>query len=327
MLDHILRQAPFYGDIGPPIYMIIGQAMNTQGGFTTFLSDKLNQHFKNMFAGWATFLLSKESTNVLNNDKGGWFSDAALDAMDEHFKLGFENTFKCDPNVPYWGFTSWDHFFNREFLDTVRTVQFPENPNIISAACESKLLKISRGVKETDKFWLKEQPYSLKHMLNSDVEFADQFIGGTVFQGFLEVTGYHRWHAPVSGIIKKIVEVPGTFFVQAPELLGNPGDPYLESLKFVTAITARTLIFIESDNPNVGLMCFIALGMTEISSCEVTVQRDQRVTRGDQLGMFHFGGSSHCLVFRPQTVLEFFDKFDDEGAHIEVRAAIAGVIV
>jgi phosphatidylserine decarboxylase len=29
------------------------------------------------------------------------------------------------------------------------------------------------------------------------------------------------------------------------------------------------------------------------------------VTKGDQLGMFHFGGSSHCLIFRPEVQLEF----------------------
>ena len=31
----------------------------------------------------------------------------------------------------------------------------------------------------------------------------------------------------------------------------------------------------------------------------------KRVMKGDQIGMFHFGGSTHCLIFRPEVHLEF----------------------
>lgn len=45
--------------------------------------------------------------------------------------------------------------------------------------------------------------------------------------------------------------------------------------------------------------------MAEVSSCEITVQAGDRVQKGDPLGMFHFGGSTHCLLFRPGVRLEF----------------------
>lgn len=31
----------------------------------------------------------------------------------------------------------------------------------------------------------------------------------------------------------------------------------------------------------------------------------QHVKKSDQLGMFHFGGSTHCLMFRPGVGLDF----------------------
>eukprot|EP01034_Spumella_vulgaris_P037122 gene37122-45799_t len=31
----------------------------------------------------------------------------------------------------------------------------------------------------------------------------------------------------------------------------------------------------------------------------------QHVSKGDQLGMFHFGGSTHCLLFGPEVNLQF----------------------
>lgn len=73
-------------------------------------------------------------------------------------------------------------------------------------------------------------------------------------------------------------------------------------------MATRCLIFIEADNPLIGLICFIALGMMDVSSCEITVRSGQRVSKGDQIGMFHFGGSSHCLVFRPGVDLDWIKE-------------------
>jgi phosphatidylserine decarboxylase len=172
-------------------------------------------------------------------------------------------------------------------------------------------------------------------------EFVDKFVGGTVFQGFLEVTGYHRWHSPVTGIIKKVLPIEGTYFAQSPAVINGsyfgsappaPGpdlatNPFLRSLAFITALTTRTLIFIESKNPKIGLMCFIAIGMTEISTCVLNenIKEGHVVYRGDELGMFRFGGSSHALIFGPHANITFFSDYSQPGQHVKVRDAIAGV--
>ncbi|KAJ2922698.1 hypothetical protein H1R20_g14402, partial [Candolleomyces eurysporus] len=328
LMNQLLTEAPYYGDLGPPFYMILAEPMNTDGGFTAFLADKLNAQFKKIFDTWAVYLLSPASTSVLSDDPGGWFSQEAISAMEVGFDgLTFAQIFACDPNKPSWGYTSWDDFFVRTFNPGVRALELPEVPNVINAACESVFYNMQKDAKETDQFWIKGEPYSLRHMLNDDQEYGPQLYGGTVFQGFLQVTGYHRWHSPVEGVIKKIVTVPGTYFVQSPALLNSPsGDnPYIQSLAFITSITARMLIFIESSNPAIGLMCFIAIGMTEVSTCEATVEVGQQVKRGEELGMFHFGGSSHCLVFRPDANISWEGAYTDPGALVKVRAAI-GVV-
>ena len=45
--------------------------------------------------------------------------------------------------------------------------------------------------------------------------------------------------------------------------------------------------------------------MAEVSSCEITVKVGDKVKKGQELGMFHFGGSTHCLIFGPQAKLNF----------------------
>ena len=44
-------------------------------------------------------------------------------------------------------------------------------------------------------------------------------------------------------------------------------------------------------------MAVLFVGMAEVSSNEITVYEGQHVKKGDQLGMFHYGGSTHALIF------------------------------
>ena len=52
-------------------------------------------------------------------------------------------------------------------------------------------------------------------------------------------------------------------------------------------------------------MCFVAVGMAEVSGNEITVKVGQHINKGDQLGIFHFGGSTHVLLFRPGVNVKF----------------------
>ena len=70
------------------------------------------------------------------------------------------------------------------------------------------------------------------------------------------------------------------------------------SLTWLTMVATRDIIYIEADNEDIGLMAFIAVGMTEVSTCDVTVEVGQRLCARDQLAMFHLGGSSYAMIFR-----------------------------
>jgi len=66
-----------------------------------------------------------------------------------------------------------------------------------------------------------------------------------------------------------------------------------------------------------------------VSSCEATVKEGQRIRKGDELGMFHFGGSSYAMVFRPETNIEFSDQvmkgLKDGKSLVEVRSHVGTV--
>ena len=49
----------------------------------------------------------------------------------------------------------------------------------------------------------------------------------------------------------------------------------------------------------------IEIGMAEVSSCVSTVIEGQKVNKGDQLGYFQFGGSSHTIIFDKDMDIKF----------------------
>lgn len=221
-------------------------------------------------------------------------------------------------------------YFTRQLKEGVRPVASPEDDNVIANACESKTFNVSHNVKLHDKFWNKGQPYSVRDMLAYH-ELAENFAGGTVYQAFLSALSYHRWHAPVSGKIVKAFVQDGTYFSEP--LFEGLGDPNTHEIMqggissgqgYITALATRAIIFIEADNPAIGLMAFIGIGMDEVSTCDITVKEGQHVKKGEQTGMFHFGGSSHCLLFRKHVKVE---EFPQPGAdhNVPVRSKVAVV--
>jgi phosphatidylserine decarboxylase len=240
----------------------------------------------------------------------------------------FEEMFQCDTSDPHMGYKSWDHFFTRLFREGARPVASPDDDNVIANACESKTFKVARDVKARDHFWLKGHQYSVIDMLAQD-PWAEQFVGGTVYQAFLSALSYHRWHAPVSGKLVKAYVVDGTYYSEPPFAefkLDQSADPegQVSSQGYLTATATRAIMFFEADNPAIGLMAFLGIGMCEVSTCEMTVQEGQHVNKGDQIGMFHFGGSTHCLMFRKGVELEGFPEATPEH-NIPVRSALATV--
>ncbi len=325
LVNHIMTKAPAFNEselVGFPINAIFDWSMGTTSGFAAFLNHKVNRQLKEVLNEWARFLGSSDSRYVLSKDpRHGWFGEDAQKKMPN-----FDKEFQCDPSQTYHGFKSWDDFFVREFRPGVRPIASPGDESVIVNACESAPYKIAHQVKRHDRFWIKAQPYSLEHMLANDA-LTEKFIGGTIYQAFLSALSYHRWHSPVSGKVVKAYVQEGTYYSEALSEGFDPAGPN-DSQGYITQVAARALIFIEADNPDIGLMCFMPVGMAEVSTCQITVYEGQHVKKGDQIGMFHFGGSTHCLIFRPGVNLEFDLHGQKPGlnsSNIQVNARIATV--
>ena len=253
VINHVLTTAPTYDDtgmVGFPINAVLDFPMITPAGLAAFAAPKVNNMFRKVLTVWSRFLASEASLYVLNASPTGWLSPAAQQA------LSLDDC-ETDPGAPHLGFRSWNDFFIRKFKPGRRPVGEPDNDKAIVSACESQPFAVKTRVNETDTFWIKNQPYSLRQLLNGN--FVNEFIGGTVYQAFLSAKNYHRWHSPVSGTIKKLELVPGTYYAEAALEGFDPAGPN-NSQGYIAHVATRALIFIEADDPDIGLLCLVPVG-------------------------------------------------------------------
>jgi phosphatidylserine decarboxylase len=149
---------------------------------------------------------------------------------------------------------------------------------VITNSCESTPYGIATDVARQDRFWIKSQPYSLQDLLARD-ESVDQFVGGTVYQAFLSATNFHRWHSPVAGTIVRAFVVEGTYYSEADSEGSDAVEP-TNSQSYMAHTAARAIIVIDADNPAIGLVAFVPVGMSEVSSCII----DSNITPGYHVG-------------------------------------------
>lgn len=214
--------------------------------------------------------------------------------------------------------------------DAARPVASPDDDSVVANACESKVFNLQTDVQLRDRFFAKGQRYSLVDMLARDT-LASEFAGGTVYQAFLSALSYHRWHSPVSGTVRRAFVVDGTYFSEP--LFEGPGDPAARGIDtdgisvaqgYLACMAARAVIVLEADNRDLGLVAFVGIGMDEVSTCDTTVKEGQHVQKGAELGMFHFGGSTHCLVFQKGVELEGLPQVGRQ-ENVPVRGKLATV--
>ncbi|MFM0630825.1 phosphatidylserine decarboxylase family protein [Paraburkholderia xenovorans] len=322
IVDYLMTYSPPFSETGLihcPLNAILDWPMCMPSGYALFRDPALNARLKRVLNCWCGFLSGPHSRRHLNSSQpDGWFSAEADN------RIGLSQ-FICDPGEPFWGFASWNDFFTRRFRDGMRPVHQPDNDKIIVSACEAAPYNIRQDVQLCDTFWIKSQPYSLVDMFTSaHVEVAKGFVGGSVYQAFLSAFNYHRWHAPVSGVILKAYAVDGTYYSEADSEGEDPGG-LNDSQGYITAVAARAVIVIDSDDRSIGRVGCVFVGMADVSSCVIEALPGQKIVKGDELGFFQYGGSTCCLVFERDVIAEFDPRppFDDTVAPIKVNTRIA----
>ncbi|KAJ4007711.1 hypothetical protein NW752_010380 [Fusarium irregulare] len=251
----------------------------------------------------------------------GLFMDTPASITEESLE-----SFKNSPSyayheaeVPPGGFRTFNEFFARKLKPGVRPIADPEDDHVIvyPADCtfDRSIPKDSIINIESDGIvMIKGLEWTISSLLQGS-NYAKDFHGGVWMHAFLNTFNYHRQHAPVSGKVVEVKNIQGAAYLEvnakcervrkmcgtdAPD---SPGYQFLQT---------RGLCVI--DNPVLGLVAVLPIGMAQVSSVKMTARVGDELKKGDEISYFQFGGSDVICVFQPKaglTVDHFVASPDD----------------
>lgn len=125
--------------------------------------------------------------------------------------------------------------------------------------------------------------------------------------------GMHRYmrnaaskHIPAEDRAISVSSAAPVNDITAPD---SPGYQFLQ---------ARGLILIE--NPVLGLVAVLPIGMAQVSSVKLSVKEGDVVEKGDEIACFHLGGSDIIMVFQKDANVQFNQEI---GTHYNFGQAVA----
>lgn len=277
-------------------YWLINQAVGPDGKtivqdtpwFSTFLIDYAR--------AWGSFLDTTES-----------FNKDVLESFIEYspeYAVG-DSMVDGRPNSPS-GWLTFNQFFARELNPGLRPIANPASNSVVTspADCTFKAM-YSIGpdstipgitVKKTHKF------ASIEDLLEGS-QYRSAFAGGTFVHYFLGPYSYHRFHAPVAGIVRECYPIQGRVYLDV-KLSNNQFDAPDSAQGGYEFAQARGVITIDTtDSPfgNVGIVAIIPIGMAQVSSVNMTATVGKELLKGDEFGYFLFGGSDIIVLLQAGT--------------------------
>ena len=222
-------------------------------------------------------------------------SKAHIEPFIQSFELqeSLAEMVKPDPST----YATFNEFFAREIKESARPVDEPGNEYVSSSPADCRLTAFST-IDMATKYWIKGFGFTVAKLLG-DEELARQFDGGSIVIARLAPQDYHRWHAPVSGTVESIKEIPGAYYTVNPQAINEPGtlDVFCENKRSVMtlkrSVTGSLIAIISVGAMLVGSIKYVG-GVDRIGSV---------VRRGQCLGAFYYGGSTVIVLYPKGEIL------------------------
>ncbi len=203
-------------------------------------------------------------------------------------------------------FKTFNEFFYRALKPEARPIASGANVAVFPA--DGRHLAI-QNVDTSPGFYVKGATFTLAELFG-DASLVAKFAGGAMIISRLCPVDYHRFHFPVSGKPADWTLINGWLYSVSPIAL-RKNVSYLFQNK-------RVLTLIES--PEFGTVAMFEIGATNVGTIIEGFVPGRAVTKGDEKGMFAFGGSCVITVFQKGRI-----RFDDDlvksgSEHIELYA-------
>ena len=203
-------------------------------------------------------------------------------------------------------YKTFNEFFYRALKPDARPIAPGENVAVFPA--DGRHLAFG-NVATAPGFYVKGATFTLAELLG-DPATAAKFEGGSLLISRLCPVDYHRFHFPVSGAPSDSRRIDGWLYSVSPVALRHNLSYLVQNKREVTLV----------ESPAFGTVAMIEVGATNVGSIRQTYVSGRSVQKGDEKGLFAFGGSCVITVFQRGKI-----RFDDDvvarsAEHIETYA-------
>ena len=190
-------------------------------------------------------------------------------------------------------YKTFNDFFTRELADGKRPIAEPENANVVSFPSDGRHLLIE-NISQQETFYAKGTKFNLAGFLG-DEKLASRFENGTMLISRLAPVDYHRFHYPISGEIVARKLINGKLFSVSPIALSKRLSIFWENKRIVNLIESQEF----------GVCAFVEIGATNVGSIENFGKLGEIAKRGEQAGLFRFGGSCVVTIFPKENKIQW----------------------
>ena len=211
------------------------------------------------------------------------------------------NMYECEER----SYKSYNDFFTRTVKDGYRPINMDENVLISPADGRVSAYKIN----ENSIFQIKNTYYTIESITRSKT-VAEKYKNGYCVIVRLCVDNIHRYYYPDNGVVGKSKFIKGVLHTVNPEAL-NYYDIYKEN--------SRECTLLHTDN--FGTIMQIEVGALMVGKILNNHKRGTHFNKGQEKGMFEFGGSTVVLLIENNKVLLDNDLLVNtkEGYETEVK--------
>ncbi|MCY4644997.1 MAG: phosphatidylserine decarboxylase [Bacteriovoracales bacterium] len=195
----------------------------------------------------------------------------------EKFSIPMEEFLPTEGRSPQDPYGSFNEFFTRRFRPGAR--EFCAGGNL-PAPCEGRYLVYPRIHGEMN-FPVKGDDLSFPHLFANE-RWARVFEGGPLFIARLCPVDYHRFHFPDDGCTLGHYRIPGALHSVNPLALKTRKDVFIANERRVSIL----------ETAHFGKMALIEVGALCVGRIRQTHPTDKDFKRGEEKGMFLFGGST-----------------------------------
>ena len=166
-----------------------------------------------------------------------------------------------------------------------------------------------QNVDGAEGFYAKGQRFDLKSFLGGE-ELGREFAGGSLLISRLCPVDYHRFHFPVTGTPGEARLINGWLYSVSPIALRQNLACLWENKRMVTLVAS----------PIFGRVAVCEIGATMVGRIVQTFLPGRAVAKGEEKGLFKFGGSCVVTIFQRGRIKLDADLVTHAAAGLEVYA-------